>query len=193
MSAIQISALESGLVQWVKQTTGLDDAHVLFAGQQAPAPAGTYVLLRLRTSRANGFDWVDVENNPSPSAGAEVLYKARGTRRLTVDVECRAPGNATGSGSPASILNDFLAGAYLPSVASILAGVAGISDYSDVTGSDDLIDSMQLEPVARCQVELWITSEVAETGTYIEFVQMTATETVVGGATLPDSTFQVGV
>lgn len=182
MSAMQMNTLEDAIYTWVATASGLT---VDWAAQNQPAPAGPYITMRMRSIRPVGSDWVTVEDNPSPSSGAEVLYKVRGMRRVTLSLQCFA-GTPIGASGAASILTDVLTAVSLPSRSAALAAAGvGISNLSDVQAIDGVVGSTLLEPRATAEVVFYATAELVETGTYIEHVVIT------NEGTTPDETFTV--
>ncbi len=65
MSAIPWTAVQSALVTWVAQASGLDAARVYWADQKAKPPTGTpRVALKIFSDRERGLPWLDTKENP---------------------------------------------------------------------------------------------------------------------------------
>lgn len=173
MSALPMNTIEDALHAWVAAGSGLGTSKVIWYGQNGKALTGSYVVLRVLAIRPVGNDWVDTVDNPSPSAGAEVLNKVRGMRRVRLQLTCFA-GTPIGASGAASILNDVLTSIALPSRSDALAAAGvGISNLGDVTAIDGVINSNLLEPRALAEVVFFAAAELVETGTYIQHVQVT--------------------
>ncbi len=174
MPAMQMSTIENAIWTWVQTNSGLAANRVIWAGQNQPDPGGLpYITLRLRVIRVVGSDWTAVEPNPTPYAGAEILTKVRGHRRCSLDIQCFADG-PIGSAGPAAILNDVLTSVALPSQGDALSAAGiGMANFGNVQTIDGVVGSTRFEPRAIVQVSFYAVSELVETGTYIEHVEIT--------------------
>lgn len=172
MSAMQMNTLEDAIYTWVRVGSGLAAENVNWAAQNQRSPVGAHITLRMRAIRPVGNDWVDVEDNPTPSAGAEVLYKVRGMRRVTLTIACFGE-SPIGAAGPLAIVNDVLTALALPSRSAALAGAGvGISSIAEVLALDGVEGSTTFEPRAQVDVFFYATAELVETGTYIEHVEV---------------------
>lgn len=170
MSSMPMNQLEDAIYTWVRVGSGLAAANVNWAAQNQASPVGTHITLRMRSIRPLGNDWVDVEDNPSPSAGAEVLFKVRGMRRVTLTIACYGE-DPIGADGPLAIVNDVLTALALPSRSDALASAGvGISQIADVQALDGVEGSTTFEPRAQVDVVFFAAAELVETGTYIEHV-----------------------
>ena len=99
MTAIPWTAAKAALQRGFRIGSGLAGDHVIWAGQNKRVPSGTFIELRLTVMPRRGHDWKDRYDNPSPSAGAEVVQYTRGPREAVLHVQCHAglptPGSAT--------------------------------------------------------------------------------------------------
>lgn len=173
MPAMQMNTLEDAIWTWVQTSSGLPADRVVWSSQNSPVPANPYITLRMRSIRAVGSDWLHVEDNPSPSSGAEILLKLRGMRRVTLAITCYGV-TPIGAGGPAAIVSDVLASVGLPSIGDTLAASGvGLSNLGDVQAIDGVVGSTLLEPRATADVIFFATSELVETATYIEHVVAT--------------------
>lgn len=145
---------------------------VIWGQQDGERPAAPYISLLMTSVAEVGHDWLDVIDNPAPSAGAEILHRARGQRRGVLSVQCFA-GPATGDSSPTRLLEAMRSAVRLPSVADALniAGVAALG-FGGVLTLGGAVGG-HFEPRAAMEVYLSLTSEVSETSTYIQHVQIT--------------------
>lgn len=147
----------------------VDDAtHVRLARTHADAVATTPVVIDI-TGAGTGTHTLD-DSPTFARQGAEVLFKVRGMRRVTLSLACFGT-SPIGASGPAAILNDVLSAIGLPSRGDALAAAGvGISNLSDVVAIDGVVGSTLLEPRATAEVLFFATSELVETGTYIEHV-----------------------
>lgn len=103
-------------------------------------------------------------------AGAEVLMTARGSREALVSIQCFGA-DAVGADSPRALLERVRAAAVLPSrrAAFVTAGI-GMTPLAAVQSIGGVVGSSVFEPRATLEARIFITSEVSETGTFIESV-----------------------
>lgn len=162
------ATIEDAIYAWVSTASGVT---TIWAGQDAPAPTGVYIALRLSLEQT-GQDWVDVEDNPTPTPGAEILQTVRGVRRLTLGIQA-FPGTPTGVGSAASLLEKVMIGAKLPSRREALnaAGV-GILNFGPIQTLNFTINQVDFEPRASMEVFIQSVSTLTETATFIETVEI---------------------
>lgn len=172
---MNLTAIEDAIFDWVVDATGLDEQNVIWEQQRGPRPVGTYVTLRLLTLAPNGQDWVEVEDAPSPTPGNEVRYLQRGTRTLTISIQCYGGGGASalGARSPLAIIEYIVGSCRLPSKHEVLheAGV-GIAGHGPVNSIDGVLGGALFEPRARVDVRAHLATELYETDTYIEFAEL---------------------
>lgn len=170
--SIAWSTVQAALASWVRTGSGLAESACLWAEQEAPRPSGTWISISTPTVRRVGQDWLDVLNNPTPSAGAEILHRARGVREVSITLTCYST-TAIGASGAAQILDAVIAKAKLPTQRDAL-GAAGVSiaRVGQVTPIPGLRNSSLLEPRATVEVVGYLVSEVEETGTYIETAEL---------------------
>lgn len=166
-------ALEDAVHAWVVSGSGLTAARVLWAQQRAPQPGAAYISLRILGLRQVGHDWTDVVDNPTPTAGAEILHRARGVRELTLGLQCFAAA-ATGTAGAVALLEAVRAAAALPTRRDALrAAGLGILGFGSVTSIDGFVGGHGIfEPRATLDVRCHVASQVSEAGTFIEFVEV---------------------
>jgi len=178
------ATVENAVQSWFSTASGIAGAQVIWEGQNQGRPAAPYISIAAEVESV-GQDWTNVEDNPSPSSGNEILHKARGVRRMTLRVSCFG-GDAKGAASSRAILENVKAKKVLPSIheALVIAGV-GVSSMSKVTSISGVLNSTKLEPRATLDIVCYLASEVEEAGTYVSTVE--ATDQI----TVPDNVFTV--
>lgn len=177
MSGITWNTIQQGLVDWVKSSMSLDDDHVDFSGQNAPRPSGTWASLKLVELRPLGRPTNHVENNPAPTVGNEILIKSRNQHRVGIEVTVYASLEGKGANllasTPLALLTTFKEAAYVDTRAFALrdAGI-GISSFSPILTIDGVKDSTLIDPRAKVTVYFFVASEIIESATFIEFVEL---------------------
>lgn len=160
------STVEAGLVAWVRAATGLsDNGSVRWAEQNVAQNARPEIVLRTMRVRQLGHDWATVTTDEET-----FTETARGMREVTVSITCFG-GTATGATSARAYLEKCRAYARLTTVRTALetAGI-GLCPIDAVTTMDGVLGSSLFEPRAMMEVRFFTTSEVSETGNYIETV-----------------------
>lgn len=172
MAALQWTTIENQLWTWIQTRSGLAPERVIWAAQNSPRPAaGPYITLAIRLVKAVGTGWVKKIVNPTPTAGAEIIHVARNMQRCTLEVTYWG-GEPLGPTSGAAILNTIIESLALPSVYESLTalGVAQSTPVQIITG---VVGSTLVEPRARLDLVFFAPSELTETGTYVENVEVT--------------------
>lgn len=177
MSALQQVSIEDALFAWVQSSSGLVAAQVIWSQQTAPRPTGCYIEMTLDVQPV-GRDAVTVEDNPAPSAGAEILHKQRGPRHGVLKLQCYAgspvPESPVGARNVLSILSDVVSSYALPTKAAMLdAGGVSVLRYEKVQRIGGVVNGVIFEPRAFTTVHLGLASEISEAGTYIQTVNAT--------------------
>lgn len=166
------TTIKAAIHAWVQTASGYAADRVVW-GRQPNAPTRTRPFIEMSVTGMHnpGIDGVHVSDNPTPSAGAEILHTAQGPRTALLTLTCYAQ-EGTGSASAVAVLTTVMAKAGLPLAREALdtAGV-GLGEESDVLGVDGLLNVAAFEPRATVSVRLHLASEVSETGTYIEHVE----------------------
>ena len=166
---VGLTALENAIHVWAEASTGLP---AVWSKQQGTRPSGAYVELA-GTLRTVGQDWLDIEDAAAPSPGAEIEFKARGVRELELTVQCFG-GSHRGATSGLGYLEAMIAKSRLPSHRDLLDAAgwtpASFEPTVDISG---VIGGSVFEPRARFVCRGFAASEVSETGTYIEIVEIT--------------------
>lgn len=111
--------------------------------------------------------------------GSELLLSARGMREAVLTFQAFA-GPATGTLSAEARLGGVLAALALPTRKEALASAGvGIGRLGSIQSLDAIISSVTFEPRATLEVRFFFTSEVTETGNYIESVEIENEDTGV--------------
>jgi hypothetical protein len=271
VSALAWSTIEDAIQSWIVLGSGLASDHVIWAQQNAPAPVGEFISMRMSVLEPRGRDWRDRADNffsigtktisavstgadtltitghglltgdgpiqfassgslPAPlvaatnywpvvvdantikvastfqnavavvpvvidlttagsgtitivatttavHAGSEIIQKARGPRQAILQLTCFAgvPGGAaTGASSPTAVLHDAVSAYALDGIAdAIAAAKIGVGRVETIRSIDGVVDSTIFEPRAIVLVHLHLASELSETSTYIQIVNMT--------------------
>lgn len=172
MPALQMSTIEDQLWTWVQGKSGLAADRVYWTAQNNTRPvAGPYITLNIRIIQRTGTGWIKQEDTPVPTSGNELSYKARNMQRCTLEITYWA-GDPTGVSAGVSVLSTILESRILPSVQQTLTAV-GIASVSTIQHFTGVVGSTLVEPRARVDVIFFAPSEVVETGTYVETVEIT--------------------
>lgn len=170
---IDWSTLESAIAAWVRAGSGLGIGQVIWAAQDGPRPATPYISIATVSIVRVGQDWADTHDAPSPAPGAEIEFRARGSRVVTLSLQCYAT-EPTGASMAMAILENVVASAVLPTHNDNLdAAGFGVSNFDPVSSISGVINSSNFEPRAATQVRGFVSHEITELGTYIETVELT--------------------
>jgi len=171
--AIVWNTIETAIAYWARTGSGLPTGKVIWAKQNGPRPANPYIALSILAIQRTGHDHVNVEDNPSPASGAEIIHYVRGPRKITVTMQCFS-NTALGISGSAQILDSVMSAVKLPSVQDALrtAGV-GVASFDPIQPLGSAMNSAVFEPRALLTARCFIASEISETGTYIETVEAT--------------------
>lgn len=171
------SDLEDAISYWVRQTTGLDDAHVLFAEQTGPRPLDGQAFASIRMGGITPLAVVDpVEetyDNTQPP-GQEVEQRVAGLREMAVSVQLFGSQNTkvTGDNTASTMALAAQVGLGLPSVKANFEAV-GMSLFDN--GSIDNVTALkgtQFEGRSILNVRCYINQTVSEHTGYIETVNL---------------------
>ena len=167
------TALEDAIQAWVVSGSGLAADRVVYRGQPAPQPSGAYITIGLLALRRIGQDGARPEANPIPTPGAEILHRATGVRELRLSLQCYA-GSPHGVTSAMMRLEGVVSAAALPVRRGALnAAGLGVHEFGPVQSVDGFVGAHAFfEPRAMVEVRCHVASEVVETGTFIEFVEI---------------------
>ncbi len=171
---VSVTAFENAIYDWVVAGSGLAADRVIWSGR-GPAPAGTYISMRLLNIGSVSQDWL-VPVNVSGS----IVYHIRGTRNPTLELTC-IYADRTGDQRPEMILDRVRTAKALPSVAATLkAGGVGVGKWGPVRVVPG-VRSQLFDPRAIVEIDLHSTIDIADpvAGSAIEHVQV-QTETGAG-------------
>jgi hypothetical protein len=166
------TAIESAVQNWVEGATGLDDAHVIFAEQNAATPAGDFITIRLGDTVALGaYDRVEVIHRPENPPGEEVELTSHGCRELTVSIQAftvETHGDASGRALLSKVRNALA----LPAVREALRAV-GLApfDSGSVRNITALVDT-DFQGRAIFEARFNLTESAVERTTFIETVEL---------------------
>ena len=184
---IAIVTVEDAINAWIAAGSGFDaDTNVIWAQQAAPRPATPYIALRMTLLEQHGQDWYDIRDAAVPAPGAEIDAVVRGVRKGTLNIACFGDA-ATGVNMPAMTLDNVMLAARLPSVRDALnIAQIGINGFSPIRSIDGGPTATVFEPRAILDCRFNVPTEVAETLTYIELVEVT--DQITGEMFTVDST-----
>lgn len=164
------ATVEDAFHAWVSSASGIE---TIWSQQNAARPDKPYVAIQVMSIRRIGQDWQDVEDAAVPVPDATIDLKARGVRECLLQMQAFAD-SATGATMPLAVLESVVASAAHESnrVALNAAGI-GIAAFTPIKAIDGVIGSANFEPRAVVESRFFLASEVAETGTHIDTVELT--------------------
>lgn len=166
------TTVRNAIASWVRLAAGYAVGKVIWEDQDGPRPATPFAALRMTTIRRIGQDWVDVVDAEVPAPGAEIEHRARGVRIARLQIQAFGT-DAVGDAHPMAILEEILLKAKLPSFKSALqAASVAVIRHDPVRNVGALLNTADTEPRALVDVELSLVSEISETGTFVEFVEL---------------------
>ena len=173
MSAVPSTTIEDALRTAIVATTGLAAGNVIWAQQDASRPAGAWISLAFLSLAEAGPPWLDVTEAVPPVDGAEILHTVRAQIVGSLEAQCFA-GDATGAGSAVALLERVRERLRFPSVADplVAAGVAVLDRGPVQQIGGGVLNSAVFEPRAVLVLRFSAASEVTETGTFIETVEV---------------------
>jgi hypothetical protein len=167
------TAQEDAVHAFLVAGSGLAAANVLWSQQGQPRPATTWISALVLAAEPVGLDGVFATVNEAGPAGAEVTLTSRGTREVTLSLQC-FNGTATSSTSPTSVLSRIVAAARLPTPQGLLRSASvGLGGFGPVQTVGGLISTTRFEPRATLTARLFVESELTEAAGSIEHVDIT--------------------
>lgn len=128
---------------------------------------------------SSGTGTTSINGTPTTArAGQEIELRLRGPRQGVLDLQCFAgaptPSAATGNTNPRALLHDAIAAYALESrQAALAAAGVGVGSVEEVRSiPPGVVDITVLEPRAVSAVHLHLASELVETATYIQIVNV---------------------
>jgi hypothetical protein len=175
--------VEDAIRALVVTATELDEAKVIWSRRPGPRPAAPWVSLSILAIERFGQDWVDVEDNPAPAAGEEILEIARGSRTLTVSIQAfggQEPGDEP-EHAPIELLEAVMAEvAFTSSRWALNAAGVGLLGFGPVQAVDGFLNSGGIgsvsaslfEPRAALEARFSLASQVSRPTTYIQSAEI---------------------
>ena len=105
-------ALENAFFSWIVGASGVPAKRVVWDHQRAPRPDSNstpFITMMITELTPFGYDWIDVEDNPDPSPGQEIIKFQRGQRVGTLTVEIFGSKNTLPDGSVAGAIGNTIA------------------------------------------------------------------------------------
>lgn len=162
----ELTPIEDAIFAWVVAGSGLAASQVIWAESRGPIPTGTYISLRLLTTKQISSDWL-----VSREVAGQIVHHVRGTRHPTLEMTCFAGGH-TGSTRAQQVLQRVLTSIKLPTVAAILrAGDVGIGTRGQVRTVQGVRSAM-FDPRAIVEVGLHLVTDISEPGSSIDTVEV---------------------
>jgi hypothetical protein len=170
--SIAWGTIEKALHKMVVNGSGLSADKVVWSQQPGPRPTGTHIAMRVAVIKRIGHDWLQVEDAAIPSQGAEINLLSRGMRECRFQLQCFSD-TGVGSGAAAMVLDSVVSRSNFQTAADALntAGI-GLCPWEQVVSIDGILGSSTFEPRATVETRFFLASEVLETATFIETVQM---------------------
>lgn len=147
------------------------------------------------TLTSSGTGVTSINGTPSTvRAGQEITQFTRGPRQCRLHLRCFAGaptgGAPTGGTSPLGVLHDAVSSHALEAInAALVAAGIGVCGWDPIIMIDGVVNTTRFEPRAQTTVHLSITSEIVQTSTFIQVVNVTdniPTPPVTTTITLPE-------
>lgn len=168
---IDWSTVEAAIQNWIETGSGLPDTSVIWEQQAGPRPDTPYISILIDRVQRIGQDWVDTEDNPTPSPGQEILLQARGVREIGLQITAFG-GSAVGGTSPRALLDGVQS--RLPHErANLNAAGLGIARFDPVINVGAVRSTVIFEPRMILGCSGFLASEVSLPDTFIEFSEIT--------------------
>lgn len=177
--SIDWATIEPAINAFLVGTSGLAASNVFWGQQGAPRVSPPYIVFTLISLDEMGDDSRYISDNPTPSAGAEILYNVAGWRKaiLTIEITGVTP---LGANSPKAIMDTLKTRAKLPSLRdALVAARVGLGVFAPTTLLPSVVGAVT-EPRALSSATLFVVSETSETGTYVETAQGDGTGELAG-------------
>lgn len=162
------SDIESALRYWVKASTGLDDAHVIWAEQAGTRPEGSFATLKLGPILAMGaYDEIDPVYD---SDNDELHLTVRGLREFSVSAQFFT-GATTGNANGRALASKAQTGLVLPAIRAEFEDAGfSIFDAGRITNITELV-GFKFEGRALLEIRGYAGEEAIEVATFIEEVE----------------------
>lgn len=172
-------AIENAITAWIVAASGLAADHVWYEEEAQPRDSSPYITVTVMTDRnPGGGNWVETRDAPVPADGAEIEHVANGTVEWVLSIQAHRGASGIGSSSPRALLAKVRDKVDLPDIADALSAAGiGIGRFSPIRRIGRARTAAEFEPRASMDAVIFLASEVAQTGTYIERVNITGTVT----------------
>lgn len=97
-----INALENSIQSIIAQASGYAGALVIWEGQNNPAPGVPFLSLFSEDLPLIGHPEQSVTNNPTPTAGQEILLKSKGLAEVEIHVRAFSPSVVSSASAPSA-------------------------------------------------------------------------------------------
>lgn len=168
-NSIAWATVENAVISWLEGSTGLRAAWDFEGGVSLAPP---YISVQITGYVPRGHDWKKKEDNPTPTAGQEILVKAQGMRQATLVVQCWGEPRKghTPPVSPLPLLAQAIDALdlYVDQLDEAGVGIGEIGPAS-LAGSPGSI----LTPRARVEIGIHLASEVQGYESSLDHIQIT--------------------
>lgn len=170
------STIKDAFHDLVVTATTIPTDRILWAGEMIGRPSTSPWARWEILSLVNiGQDETAIEDNPTPVAGEEILFKGWGMRELTLELTIfgeRPP--VAAQTVPFETLTSLTAQLWIPPVCDSLSVAGfGLAEVGNVLNINGQIGETVLEPQASVVLRGFIASNVEFPGTYIETAEVT--------------------
>jgi hypothetical protein len=178
VSSLAWDTIQAAIAKWVTAASGLTAIWTFpgVAGVAAVRPAPPYITMQLDVVLPVGHDWRTVRDadNPQPGAELDIIWQGHRTSRL--ELQCfsvEGAGNA-----PLRTLVDVIdaLSLHIDDLDAAGVGIGEIGPARLLSGRSGGI----LEPRSVVELSLHFASEVVGQTTYVERMNITATEPTIG-------------
>lgn len=175
---INWDTVKTAIYTWVQVDSGLLANQVVWSGELTGRESRPFIQIAFLNLLTIGRDSDDIEDNPTPSAGAEILHKIRGVRQLTFQLQAfgEIPPAAQAT-VPFQLLNTVTSRVWGPVRNRALhdAGI-GIAQIEPILRISGTVGSSVLEPRAIVTVIGFLAEQVEEPDTFIETAAISGTQ-----------------
>jgi len=179
------STIEDAVHTWVVASSGFSAGQVVHSRQGGARPVDinqSWVEISFPFIRKIGQDSQKVSDAAVPAPGAEIEILTGGLRwgvlRLTCYAGEASSTTATGSGSPLAVLEAVVSGAGTQTrLAALNAAGIGILSSEQILNIDGVLGSVVFEPRATVDMQISVPSNIVETETYIDTVNIKSNAT----------------
>lgn len=179
MSAVDWARVRKALQGWVVAGSALPPGQVYWVQGGGVRPPVPLITIEVKEITPIGQDWVVTVPAPEPTTpGRELVRKARGIRRASLELQCfTVEGTST---SAMIVLTDVMASLplYLDDLDFAGVGVGEMESVRGVSGKRNGI----LEPRAVWGLNIFLGSEVQGFIGFIQSIDLTVSESTTGSS-----------